>query len=97
MAKIFLCYARHDGELARAVHSRLCEQGLNVWVDWECLQPSDCWKQAVFTAIEAASALYFLETPSSVSSVNCQLELGYAMQMRRAIHFISGSDVAAGR
>ena len=76
--------------MARLLQSRLHSQGCEVWVDWEKVRPSECWRRAVFSAIEVASALYFLATPTSLSSRNCRWELHYAMRMKKIVCVIPG-------
>ncbi len=64
---IFISYAREDMALARKIYNDLKNEGLDPWLDSECLLPGERWKVAISQAIK--NSRYFLALLSS-NSVN---------------------------
>lgn len=85
---IFISYAREDREFASSLRAQLEQAGLAAWLDVADLPPSAEWRAGVKEAIEAAGALAFVVSPSSVGSEQCLTELRQARSHGKAIFLI---------
>src|SRR5215813_664129 len=75
----FISYSRTDKEIVRALHAGLAARGRDIWVDWEDIQPSEAFMQAIDRAIETANVFVFVISPDSARSVVCRHELEHAV------------------
>ena len=81
----FISYAGEDLERATRLHAALTGAGLRAWIDTQNLSPGAEWRSAVEEAIEAADALTFLVSRSSLRSEHCRAELRHARAHGKAI------------
>ncbi|MDX1991410.1 MAG: TIR domain-containing protein [bacterium] len=78
MDHIFLSYSREDTAIMRRVRDDLRAEGLKVWTD-ENLEPGlRSWQIAIERALDAASCLVVILTPSSKQSPWVREEMNYA-------------------
>lgn len=52
--RIFLLYARHDGQAVRRLYHRLVREGADVWLDSKRLLPGQDWDREIHRAIDAS-------------------------------------------
>jgi hypothetical protein len=93
MADVFLSYAREDSETMRRLASTLGATGLSVWTD-EGLTPGEpSWQKAIEQAIEVASCLVVILSPSAKESPWVNREIAYAQaQGLRVYPALAGGD-----
>jgi hypothetical protein len=82
---LFVSYSRVDTPIVRRLHAALQARGRDTWVDWEGIPPSADWMREIETAIDAADALVFVMSPSSLASVVCARELSHAHAQRKRV------------
>ena len=95
MADVFISYAREDGDFVRKLHQQLSACGREVWVDWEGIAPSAKWQEEIEQAIDAADALLFVLSPTSLASEVCAQELEHALASHKRIVPVVADDVVA--
>lgn len=52
--RIFLLYARRDGQAVRRLYGRLVREGADIWLDSESLLPGQDWAWEIHRAIDAS-------------------------------------------
>ncbi|MCP5116721.1 MAG: toll/interleukin-1 receptor domain-containing protein, partial [bacterium] len=67
MNRIFISYAKEDGEVAQRLYQDLRESGLCPWLDTEDLTPGVRWKNTITKAIEECDYFVALLSSRSVS------------------------------
>ncbi|MGM9489688.1 TIR domain-containing protein [Ideonella sp. YS5] len=82
---LFVSYSRADTPIVRRLHAGLQAHGRETWVDWEGIPPSADWMREIETAIDAADAVVFVMSPSSLASVVCARELAHAHAQRKRV------------
>ena len=75
---VFISYSRKDKEFVRRLHEALSQRDREAWVDWEDIQPTEEWMQAIYGAIEGADTFIFALTPDSLASITCGREIAHA-------------------
>ena len=84
--RVFIAYAKEDGETAGALYSELTRAGLGAWMDIKNLLPGQNWPRAIEAAIETSD--FFLPCFSRNSSAKrggFQAELRYALDCARRV------------
>jgi TIR domain len=76
---IFVCYAHADSRFAQDLRAGLVQDGLEVWLDADELDPTDDWRVSVERALAGAKAVVFLASASSLRSEECLHELRLAV------------------
>lgn len=56
-ANIFLIHAHSDRDTVRKLYQRMLDDGVNAWLDVECLQPGQDWKNEIRNAILKCNAV----------------------------------------
>lgn len=79
MTNIFISYSRKDKKFAEKLVGRFVDQQVDVWIDWEDIQPSTDWWQEIERGIETSDVLVFLVSPDSVASQVCRKEVDHAV------------------
>ena len=92
---LFISYSRNDKPFLTTFVDALKERGLEVWVDWEGIAPSEEWMARIIAAIGGADAFVFLISPDSVSSEVCSMELDYAVQNNKRMLPVLHRDTEA--
>lgn len=94
MSDVFISYSRKNTEFARKLIDRLTLFGKDSWVDWDGIPlTSPNWWQEIKTGIETADSFLFIMSPDSMASVICNMELDYAIELRKRIVPIVYQDV----
>lgn len=92
---LFLSYCRHDEALAAAIARDLSDVGIDVWRD-ERLSGGQAWWDTILESIQDADGVVFVLSASSLDSLPCSRELGYAQALGKAILPIRVDDTAPG-
>jgi len=81
-----MSYSRRDEAVMRRVVTHLREQGINVWVDHEKLNPGTAiWEAKIEKALTAASAVIVILSPDSKNSKWVRREISFAEQYEKPI------------
>ncbi|MFI9781402.1 toll/interleukin-1 receptor domain-containing protein [Streptomyces sp. NPDC051956] len=83
--KVFLSYSRKDGGVARGIRESLEGRLRHVWVDWEAIEPSEKWRQAIDEGIRTSDAFILLVSEDSLRSPYCRDECMKAIDLRKRI------------
>lgn len=69
MTKVFLSYARADGQTAAArLRAELSRSGFEIWQDTQNMEGGQAWKDQLRQALREVDAVVVLMTPGSVAS-----------------------------
>ena len=93
--RIFVSYAREDRAVVEQVAIDLRNLGHDVWFDEQLLGGTDWW-QEILRRIRGAHVFLFAISPSSVASVPCLTELGYADRTLRRLLPVTTPDGEQG-
>lgn len=78
----FLCHSSRDDTLAEGLQALLAEQGVELYIDWECAsmppEPNRETAARIQHRIKMCDWFLFLATANSMGSRWCPWELGYA-------------------
>ena len=55
--QLFLCYAHSDREVVHNLYRSMKDDGINIWLDLENLQPGQDWQQEICKAILKSDAI----------------------------------------
>ncbi|UYB51171.1 TIR domain-containing protein [Xanthomonas sp. AM6] len=66
MLKVFVSYAREDGEAALEIYNWLASIGVEPWIDQRCLLPGQNWEAEIAKAFSDANVILLLLSPRSV-------------------------------
>ena len=80
MANVFISYSRKDKEAAHTLAEACKAQELDVWIDWEGIEPTTDWWKEIEKGIEQADNFLFLISPDSALSPICKREIEHAVK-----------------
>jgi hypothetical protein len=92
---VFLSFAHEDQKLARRIAEELSRRGLEVWADFDSIQPgSPDWERDVRGALDSSVAVVLLASPYSRASLYVRGELALAREKGLTIFplWISGDQ-----
>jgi hypothetical protein len=81
----FISYSREDSEFALRLAWDLKGAGARVWLDQLDIQPGQRWARAVQEAMTDAPLLLVILSPSSVSSINVEDEVAFALEEHKTV------------
>jgi WD40 repeat protein len=90
---IFISYSRQDATFVEQLRDALRSRGRSVWLDTSNIAPTSVWRQDIISAIDAASAVLFVISPSWLASEVSQRELNYAIEMHKKLVPVLYRDV----
>ena len=93
--EVFISYSRKDKEFVRRLYEALKRRDREAWVDWQDIQPTEEWLQAIYNAIEGADTFIFVLTPDSVTSKYCKREVAHAAAHNKRMVPIVAREVIA--
>lgn len=67
MLKVFVSYAREDGEAALEIYNWLASIGVEPWLDQKCLLPGQNWEAEIERAFSEANVILLLMSAKSVN------------------------------
>lgn len=86
VSDVFISYSRKNSNFARKLIDRLIFKGKDAWVDWEGIPlTAPNWWMEIKTGIEAADNFLFIISPDSMASIVCNMELDYAIELKKRI------------
>jgi WD40 repeat protein len=85
MADVFLSYARADKAFVTRLYGALAEAKRDVWVDWEDIPPTAQWLDEIKAAIDAADAVIFVASTTSIASQTCAVEVSHAAERHKRL------------
>lgn len=98
MTKVFLSYARADGQTAAArLRAELGRSGFEIWQDTQDMEGGQAWKEQLRQALRQVDAVVVLMTPGAVASkyVEWEWEMAQMAEKRVIPLLISPCDVPA--
>ena len=78
MVTVFLSYARADAEMVDRIAGDLTEDGINIWLSPDQLNPGESWVEQMEGAIAGSDFLLFFISRSSLKSQCATAEYGAA-------------------
>jgi hypothetical protein len=90
---VFISYSRVEEPFVRSLDRALVQDGMDVWVDWEDIRPSEDWVKRILSEIERIGTMLVVITPESCGSRVCALEVNHAAQMGKRLIPILRRDV----
>jgi tetratricopeptide (TPR) repeat protein len=94
VSDVFISYSRKNSAFARCLIDRLILFGKDAWVDWEGIPlTAPNWWAEIKAGIEGADSFVFILSPDSMASVVCNMELDYAIELRKRIVPLVYQDV----
>ncbi|QZZ18992.1 TIR domain-containing protein [Leptothermofonsia sichuanensis E412] len=82
---VFISYSRKDKEFVQQLDAAFRSLGRDPWIDWDDIQPSEDWWQAIETGIEGADTFLFVLSPDSIASQVCQQEIEHAVRHNKRL------------
>jgi formylglycine-generating enzyme required for sulfatase activity len=79
MARIFVSYSRKNKDFCRQLTDELQKRDIDFWVDWNDIDPTVKWKDAIGNGIEDADNFLAIVTPDWILSPICLEELNIAV------------------
>ena len=95
MADVFISYSRKDKEAAHKLAEACKSQELDVWIDWEGIEPTVDWWKEIEKGIEGADNFLFLLSPDSVLSKVCKREIDHAVKNGKRLIPVVVRDIQA--
>jgi WD40 repeat protein len=89
----FISYSRADTYFVQKLHSRLQEDGRDIWVDWEDIPLTADWWNEIQEGIEGSDTFLFIISPDSVASEVCRKEIEHAVDRHKRLIPILYRDV----
>lgn len=83
--RVFISYARADTAAAEALRSALVAAGVGAYLDRHDIAAGEDWRERLGRLIEAADAVVFLVSPTSVASKMCDWEINRAELLGKRI------------
>ena len=93
MAELFLSYSRTQKEFVSSLFHALEQEGFDSWIDWEDILPSEAWRKAIQSGIEAAHTFLFVISSASAESEVCRFELEWAIKSQKCLIGLVREDV----
>ncbi len=82
---VFISYSRRDKEFVQQLDGAFRKLSRDPWIDWNDIQPSEDWWQAIEAGIEAAETFVFVMSPDSVISQVCRQEVEHAVNHNKRL------------
>ena len=83
--RVFISYAREDGDLAARVFDTLQKSQFEPWLDKESLRGGENWDQHIRSELEATDFALVLYTPSLCKKTDSYVNLEIALAHNRAL------------
>lgn len=93
LSGVFISYSRVEEAFVRNLVQALVKDGMDVWVDWEDIRPSEDWVKRILSEIERIGTMLVVITPESCGSRVCGLEVNHAAQLGKRLIPILRRDV----
>ncbi|MBD2099592.1 toll/interleukin-1 receptor domain-containing protein [Leptolyngbya sp. FACHB-261] len=95
MSGVFISYSRKDKPFVQKLHDALRSQQQKTWVDWDGIEWTEDWWQAIERGIEGTNTFVFVISPDSVASKHCNAEINHAVRHNKRLVPIVHREVQA--
>ena len=85
MSDVFISYSRKDKPFVQKLHNALRSQQRETWVDWDAIEWTENWWQAIERGIEGTNTFVFVISPDSVISEHCRGEIDHAVKHHKRL------------
>ncbi|WP_068820314.1 toll/interleukin-1 receptor domain-containing protein [Phormidesmis priestleyi] len=85
MTDVFLSYSRKDKPFVQSLYDALQREQRETWVDWDAIEYTEDWWQAIERGIEGTSTFVFMISPDSVASDVCRREIDHAVKHHKRL------------
>lgn len=82
---IFISYSRKDKAFVEQLDSVFRAHNRDPWIDWDDIQPTEDWWQAIATGIESVDTFIFILSPDSAASKVCRQEVEHAVKHNKRL------------
>jgi hypothetical protein len=83
---VFVSYSCRNSNFSRSLTKQMTHKGKDAWADWEDIPlTSPDWWNEIKLGIENTDNFLFVLSPDSMASVVCNLELDYALELKKRI------------
>lgn len=89
----FISYSRADTYFVQQLHTRLQEDGRDIWVDWEDIPLTADWWNEIQEGIDGSDTFLFIISPDSVASQVCRKEIEHAVASHKRLIPILYRDI----
>lgn len=80
--RVFLCHSSNDKPVVRALYQRLCNDGIDPWLDEENLIPGQRWRKVITEEVRNADVVLVCLSKSSINkSGYVQKEIKFALDV----------------
>jgi hypothetical protein len=97
MTELFLSYSRAQKEFVTSLFHALEQEGFDSWIDWDDILPSEAWRKAIQSGIEAAHTFLFVISPASAESEVCRSEIEWAIKSHKRLIVVVREDIDASK
>lgn len=95
MSDVFISYSRKDQPFVQKLHDALRSQERETWVDWDAIERTEDWWQAIERGIEGTNTFVFVISPDSIVSRHCNAEIDHAVKHNKRLVPIVYQNVKA--
>lgn len=82
--RVFISYARKDGEYVYTLSRELRRIGLDIWIDQD-IDPGVNWDNSIEEALQSCDKMLLIVSPDSMRSENVQDEWSYFLEEGKAV------------
>ncbi len=82
---IFFSYSRPDSDFALKLAQDLRDKGVQLWIDQLDIKGGSRWDSSVETALNSATSILVILTPTSVNSNNVMDEVSFALENNKPV------------
>lgn len=82
---VFISYSRRDKPFVQSLDAALRRTDRDPWIDWDDIQPTEDWWDAIQRGIEGADTFVFVVSPDSVISKVCTQEVDHAVACNKRL------------
>jgi hypothetical protein len=83
--KIFFSYSRSDSDFALKLGQDLRDKGVSVWIDQLDIKGGSRWDSSIETALNSATCVLVILSPTSVGSNNVMDEVSFALESGKSV------------
>lgn len=82
---VFISYSRKDKAFVERLDSVFRAHNRDPWIDWDDIQPTEDWWQAIEAGIESVDTFIFILSPDSAASKVCRQEVEHAVKHNKRL------------
>ena len=80
--RAFLCHSSGDKPAVRELYQRLCDEGIDAWLDEEKLLPGQDWQREIPKAVRASDVVIVCLSQNSITKAGyVQKEIKFALDV----------------